>query len=76
MKGKRRPRRRLAAETAQTLSRPTQDIAKLRSATKDAEERLRVKQMLAEVVLRLRTTEGEVDKAAGPFVDSGGRGGC
>ena len=76
MKGKRHPRRRLAAETAQTLSRPTQDIAKLRSATKDAEERLRVKQMLADIVLRLRTMEGEVDKAAGLFVDRGGRGGC
>jgi hypothetical protein len=67
MKGTRRQGRRLAAETAQTLACPTQDIAKLRrSATKDAEERLQVKQMLAEIVLRLRTMEGELNKAAGP----------
>ena len=35
-----------------------------------------MKQMLADVVLRLRTMEGEVDKAAGLFVDRGVRGGC
>mmetsp|Transcript_12353 Transcript_12353/g.33866 ORF Transcript_12353/g.33866 Transcript_12353/m.33866 type:complete len:1994 (-) Transcript_12353:112-6093(-) len=41
-----------------------QEIAKLRSATKDAEERIRVKQMLSEVAIRLQAAEAEVEKVA------------
>mmetsp|Transcript_42395 Transcript_42395/g.79518 ORF Transcript_42395/g.79518 Transcript_42395/m.79518 type:complete len:1897 (-) Transcript_42395:76-5766(-) len=39
-----------------------QEVAKLRNATKDAEERMLVKQMLAEVVMRLEAVEVEVEK--------------
>jgi|EP00927_Polykrikos_kofoidii_P053582 hypothetical protein len=45
-----------------------QEITKLRNATKDAEERVRVKQMLAEVVVRLQAGEAEVDKVASAAV--------
>jgi len=41
-----------------------QEIAKLRNITKEAEERLRVKTMLAEVATRLTATESDVDKVA------------
>mmetsp|Transcript_63686 Transcript_63686/g.177113 ORF Transcript_63686/g.177113 Transcript_63686/m.177113 type:complete len:1974 (+) Transcript_63686:72-5993(+) len=44
------------------------EITKLRTATKDAEERIRVKQMLAEVALRLQSAEAEVDKVASAAV--------
>mmetsp|Transcript_93948 Transcript_93948/g.289726 ORF Transcript_93948/g.289726 Transcript_93948/m.289726 type:complete len:1988 (+) Transcript_93948:65-6028(+) len=39
-----------------------QEITKLRGATKDAEERIRVKQMLSEVAIRLQAAEAEVEK--------------
>jgi len=41
-----------------------QEIAKMKAATKDAEERVRVKQMLAEVLEMLQRAEAEVDKVA------------
>jgi len=41
-----------------------QDIAKLRSSIKEAEERLRVKQLLAEVLEKLQLGEEEVEKVA------------
>jgi len=41
-----------------------QEVAKLRTATKDAEEKIRVKQMLAEVAMRLQTAEAEAEKVA------------
>jgi len=41
-----------------------QEVAKLRNATKDAEEKIRVKQMLAEVAMRLQTAEAEAEKVA------------
>lgn len=40
------------------------EISKLRNATKNAEERIRVKQLLAEVAVRLQTAEGDVDKVS------------
>eukprot|EP00928_Gymnodinium_smaydae_P087302 TRINITY_DN71581_c0_g1_i1.p1 TRINITY_DN71581_c0_g1~~TRINITY_DN71581_c0_g1_i1.p1 ORF type:complete len:2009 (+),score=514.05 TRINITY_DN71581_c0_g1_i1:70-6027(+) len=40
------------------------EISKLRAATKEAEERVRVKQMLSEVAVRLQAAEGEVDRVA------------
>jgi DNA repair exonuclease SbcCD ATPase subunit len=41
-----------------------QEIAKLRNSTKEAEERVRAKQTLAEVALRLQEAEQDVDKVA------------
>merc|ERR1719410_949136 len=40
------------------------DITKLRNAIKDAEERIRVKQMLSEVAIRLQSAEADVEKVA------------
>jgi len=45
-----------------------QEIAKLRGLTKEAEERIRVKQLLSEVVMRLQAGEAEVDKVASAAV--------
>lgn len=45
-----------------------QEIGKFRNIIKDAEERLRVKQMLAEVASRLEATEADVDKVAAAAV--------
>eukprot|EP00929_Paragymnodinium_shiwhaense_P029909 TRINITY_DN17051_c0_g1_i4.p1 TRINITY_DN17051_c0_g1~~TRINITY_DN17051_c0_g1_i4.p1 ORF type:complete len:2008 (+),score=805.96 TRINITY_DN17051_c0_g1_i4:95-6118(+) len=42
----------------------SQEMLKFREATKDAEERIRVKQLLSEVLLRLQAAEAEVDKVA------------
>lgn len=48
---------------AQTrLNNMLQEMNKLRSLTKEAEERIRVKQLLSEVTMRLDSTEKEVDK--------------
>merc|ERR1712003_235591 len=44
------------------------EIAKLRNTTKDTEEKIRVKQMLAEVALRLQAAEADVDKVASSAV--------
>merc|ERR1719210_2184574 len=40
------------------------DITKLRTAVKDAEEKIRVKQMLSEVAIRLQSAESDVEKVA------------
>jgi len=44
------------------LNNMLQEMTKLRSLTKEAEERIRVKQLLSEVSIRLDSTEKEVDK--------------
>jgi len=41
-----------------------QEVSKLRNATKDAEEKIRVKQMLAEVAVKLQVAEADVEKVA------------
>lgn len=47
-----------------------QEIGKFRNTIKDAEERLRVKQLLSEVSSRLEATESDVDKVAAAAVAS------
>ncbi|CAE7192425.1 unnamed protein product [Symbiodinium sp. CCMP2456] len=53
-----------APPLTQTPRPSAQDIAKLRTSIKEAEERLRVKQLLAEVLEKLQLGEEEVEKVA------------
>jgi len=48
-----------------------QDMTKLRTTTKDAEERLRVKQLNAELAMRVHVSEAEVDKVAAAVAPKG-----